>query len=144
MVATIINNKHTLKHRFKDFDLKNNHKLVFAARKGVKSKVFFDFAETIKMPEKDLAKILSISSRTITNYDKQQKKLQPLQSEHLLKLIALFDKGEETFGSIDEFNYWLKKPLWNSKETPLHWIITHGGVDLIMNELDRLTQAYPV
>jgi uncharacterized protein (DUF2384 family) len=132
MQATLTNNKHTVKTRFKSFDLKNNHKLVFAARKGVRSKIFFDFAETIKTSEKDLAKILGISPRTITNYDKQQKNLQPLQSEHLLKLIALFDKGEETFGSIDEFNYWLKKPFWNSKETPLHWIITHGGVDLVM------------
>jgi putative toxin-antitoxin system antitoxin component (TIGR02293 family) len=144
MPATLNNNKHRVKHRFKNFDLTNNHKLVFTARRGVKSKVFFDFAETIKMPEKDLAKILNISTRTIANYDKQQKTLEPLQSEHLLKLITLFDKGEETFGSVDEFNYWLRKPFWNSKETPMDWIITHGGVDLIINELDRLAKGYPV
>ena len=58
--------------------------------------------------------------------------------------FALFNKGEEIFGSIDEFNYWLKKPFWKSGETPMHWIITHGGVDLVMNELDRLAEGYPI
>ena len=144
MNASTLDNKHTIKRKFKNFNLTNNYSLVFSARKGIKTKVFYDFAATIKMSEKDLAKLLNVSPRTITNYDKQQKTLEPLQSEHLLKLIALFDKGEEIFGSIDEFNYWLKKPFWKSGETPMHWIITHGGVDLVMNELDRLAEGYPI
>ena len=144
MNVLTLDNKRTIKQKFKNFDLKNNYNLVFSARKGVKPKVFYDFAATIKMSEKDLAKLLNVSARTITNYDKQQKTLEPLQSEHLLKLIALFDKGEEIFGNIDEFNYWLKKPFWKSGETPMHWIITHGGVDLVMNELDRLAEGYPI
>ena len=64
--------------------------------------------------------------------------------EHLLKIIALFEKGEEVFGSIDEFNYWLNKPFWNSHETPLGWLNTSGGVDLVTDELDKLSQGYPV
>jgi putative toxin-antitoxin system antitoxin component (TIGR02293 family) len=144
MPAIITGNKDTIKYRFKNFDLKNNHSIVFSARKGIKVKVFYDFAETINMSEKDLAKMINISPKTITNYSNQQKTLEPLQSEHLLKLIALFDKGEEVFGSIDEFNYWLKKPFWGSKEIPLQWMVTHGGVDLVMNELDRLAQGYPI
>jgi hypothetical protein len=43
-----------------------------------------------------------------------------------------------------EFNYWLKKPFWNSKETPMEWIITPGGVDLLVEELEKLAQGYPV
>ena len=31
-----------------------------------------------------------------------------------VSLILLFEKGEELFGTIEEFNYWLKKPFWNS------------------------------
>ena len=69
--------------------------------------------------------------------------LAPAYSEHLLKLIALFEKGEDIFGNIDEFNYWLKKPLWNSEDKPSDWIVTQGGVDMIMEELDRLAQGYP-
>jgi uncharacterized protein (DUF2384 family) len=62
----------------------------------------------------------------------------------LLKLIALYGKGEEIFGNIDEFNYWLQKPFWNIKEKPIEWLITPGGVDLVSDELDRVSHAYVV
>ena len=96
------------------------------------------------MPEKMLASIINLSARTISNYSEQHKMLEPVNSEHLLKLISLYDAGETIFGSIDEFNYWLRKPLWNSKETPLDWITTPGGVDLVSDELANLAEGYPV
>jgi putative toxin-antitoxin system antitoxin component (TIGR02293 family) len=132
----------SIRKRFSRLNLKSAFELVFSARKGVRSRVFYEFADSIKMPEKNLAALLNISSRTISNYHEQQKPLEPLQSEHLLKLIALFSRGEEIFGSVDEFNYWLQKPLWNSAEKPIDWLITPGGVDLVMDELNRLAHAY--
>lgn len=134
----------TVHKRFKGLDLGNPYRLTMTARKGVKSKVFYDFADTIKMSEKSLANIINLSARTLSNYKAQQKVLEPVYSEHLLKLITLFEKGESTFGSIDEFNYWLKKPFWNEKERPLDWLVTPGGVDLLIKELDKLAQGYPV
>lgn len=134
----------TVHKRFKSLDVGNPYRLTMTARKGVKSKVFYDFADTIKMPEKSLAEIINLSARTLSNYKARQKLLEPVYSEHLLKLITLFEKGEFTFGSIDEFNYWLKKPFWNEKERPFDWLVTPGGVDLIIKELDKLSQGYPV
>ena len=138
------NDKYSVKNRFKNLNLSSSQAIVFSARKGLKPKIFYDFAEAIKMPEKLLAGILNLSARTISNYKGQQKVLEPVYSEHLLKLISLFEKGEEIFRNIDEFNYWLRKPFWNSQETPLDWINTPGGVDLVMEELDKLAQGYPV
>ncbi len=143
-VAVSADNKLSVRNRFKGLDLSNPHAIVSSARKGLKPKIFYDLADAIKMSEKSLASIIHLSSRTISNYKEQQKVLEPIYSEHLLKLIALYNKGEEIFGNIDEFNYWLKKPFWNSKETPMDWIITPGGVDLLMEELDKLAQGYPV
>jgi putative toxin-antitoxin system antitoxin component (TIGR02293 family) len=134
----------SIRVRFSNLDLKNAFAIVFSARKGIKPKVFYDFADSIKMSEKNLAILLNLSSRTISNYKEQQKPLEPAQSEHLLKLIALFGKGEEIFGNVNEFNYWLQKSFWNAKERPIDWLITPGGVDLIMDELDRLAHAYAV
>ena len=131
-------------NRFKGLGLDNPYKLTVAARKGVKPKVFYDFADSIKMSEKSLANIINLSARTLSNYKEQQKVLEPVYSEHLLKLIALFEKGEAIFGNVDEFNYWLKKPFWNAKETPMNWLITPGGVDLLIKELEKLAQGYPV
>ncbi|PWT74968.1 MAG: DUF2384 domain-containing protein [Bacteroidetes bacterium] len=135
----------SLKEKFDNLDLKSTFAIVFSARKRVKPKVFYDFADFIKMPEKDLATLLNLSARTINNYKKSHRLLEPVYSEHLLKLIALYLKGEEIFGNVGEFNYWLQKPFWNSKknERPLDWLITPGGVDLVGEELDRLAHSYP-
>lgn len=138
------NEKSSIKNRFKSFNLKSPHSIVSCACKGLKTRVFYDFAEAIKMPEKTLANIINLSSKTISNYNEQQKVLEPVYSEHLLKLITLYEKGEEIFGNLDEFNYWLKKPFWNSEEIPLSWMITTGGVDLLIEELNKLAQGYPV
>ncbi len=134
---------HSIRTRFSNLDTNSNYAIVFSARKGIRPKVFYDFADSIKMPEKKLATLINLSSRTISNYKDQQKSLEPVQSEHLLKLIALFGKGEELFGNIDEFNYWLQKPLWSSKEQPIDWLMTSGGVDLVNDEMDRLAHGYP-
>ena len=142
--VVFVTDNSSIKAKFKSLNLKSSHAIVFSARKGLKATVFYDFAETIKMPEKTLANILNLSARTISNYKKQQKLLEPVYGEHLLKLIALYEKGEEIFGNIDEFSYWLKKPFWSVEETPMSWIVTPGGVDLLMEELDKLAQGYPV
>ena len=96
------------------------------------------------MSEKSLAAIINLSARTLSNYQEQQKNLEPVYSEHLLKLISLYEKGETIFGNVDEFNYWLKKPLWNAKESPIDWLVTPGGVDLLIKELEKLAEGYPV
>lgn len=134
----------SIRKKFRNLDWENAFHLVSSARRGIKPKVFYDFSDSIKMSEKNLAVLLNLSSRTISNYKDQQKPLEPVQSEHLLKLIALFVKGEEIFGNVDEFNYWLQKPFWNAKERPLDWLITPGGVDLVFNELSRLAHSYAV
>jgi len=144
MKAVTNQNAGSLKNKFSNIDLASNFAIVLYAKKGLKTKVFYDFAEAIKMPEKNLAAIINLSSRTISNYKDSQKKLEPLYGEHLLKLIVLFEKGEQIFGNIDEFNYWLQKPFWNSSEKPMDWLNTSGGVDFLTEELDKLAQGYPV
>jgi putative toxin-antitoxin system antitoxin component (TIGR02293 family) len=135
--------QNSVRDRFSKLDLNSAFAIVFSARKGVKPKVFYDFAESIKMSEKNLALLLNLSSRTIGNYKARQKTLEPANSEHLLKLISLYALGEDIFGSIDEFNYWLQKPFWNAREKPIDWLVTPGGVDLVIDELGRLSHGYP-
>jgi putative toxin-antitoxin system antitoxin component (TIGR02293 family) len=144
-VKSVINQPNlSLKAKFTNLDIATNFAIVVSARKGLQPKVFYDFAEAIKMSERNLAALINLSSRTISNYKESQKKLDPLYGEHLLKLIALFEKGEQIFGNVDEFNYWLQKPFWNSSEKPSDWLGTGGGVDVLSEELDKLAQGYPV
>lgn len=129
---------------FKNQWIESDVQIFKHAKVGVDTGLFYAFAETIKMGNKSLASILHLSSRTISNYHQNKQTLEPVQGEHLLKLIALYDKGIELFGSVDEFNHWMNKPFWNSKEMPADWLITPGGIDLVMHELDRLGYGYPI
>ncbi len=142
MAATDVKQKSTVRRKFRNFDLSDEIKMVGAARKGISAEVFYIFARLIKMSEKSLAELLYIHPRTINNYREQEKNLAPVESEHLLRLIALFAKGEELFGNADEFNYWLQKPFWSTKEKPIDWLTTPGGVGLVSDELDRLAHGY--
>ena len=134
----------SLRTRFEKLAMDDHFKVFTAARKGIKTATFYAFAGSIKMSEKKLAGILNISPRTISNYKEKRKSLEPVEGEHLLKLIALYAKGEEIFGNIDEFNYWMEKPFWKFSEKPIDWLTTPGGTDLVMDELNRLTQSYAV
>lgn len=133
-----------VRKKFKNIDLKDQLSIVYSARKGIKPNVFYSFSDIAKIPESNLASLIHLHQRTIKNYKDQQKSLAPVESEHLLKLIALFIKGEELLGSVDDFNYWLQKPFWDSKEKPIDWLNTPGGVDLVSDELDQLSHGYAI
>lgn len=143
-LSEVVKIKNVVGSKFKHLTSRNGYAMIQSAHQGLQPKVFYDLAAAIKMPEKNLAALINLSARTISNYKEQQKVLAPIYSEHLLKLIHLFEKGENLFGNIDEFNYWLNKPFWNSKEKPADWMITPGGVDLLLKEMDKLAEGYPV
>lgn len=128
---------------YRNFVIQNDYSLVKKAKEGLDTDVFYSFAESIKMPEKILASVINLSPRTISNYRDSNKSLEPNHSEHLLKLISLFEKGREYLGNIDQFNDWLEKPFWNSEEKPSDFLNTSGGVDLLIDRLERMAQGYP-
>jgi putative toxin-antitoxin system antitoxin component (TIGR02293 family) len=130
----------SLQGRFNDIDSLPN--IVKAALKGVSPDVFYEFAKLIDMPDKYLAEMINTSARTISNYKEQKKKLEPVKGEHLLRLIALFKKGEEIFGNFYEFHGWLFKPQSYAIEIPGKLLVTPGGVDLVSQELDRVAYGY--
>lgn len=128
---------------YSNFVIQNNYSLVKKAKSGIATRVFYTFADSINLPEKVVASLLNLSPRTISNYRDAGKNLEAHHSEHLLKLIALFEKGKEYLGNIDEFNRWLKVPFWNTEEIPFDFLNTSGGVDLLSARLERMAQGYP-
>ncbi|ACU07880.1 hypothetical protein FIC_01432 [Flavobacteriaceae bacterium 3519-10] len=127
-----------------NFIMKDDYSLVKKAREGIDTKIFYSLAEQIKMPEKTLASVINLSPRTISNYREQNKDLDANYSEHLLKIINLYHLGQEIFGSLDEFTFWLQRPFYNSTEKPMDLMKTVGGVDLIAQEVEKLAQGYPL
>ncbi len=105
----------------------SNFELVVQAQKGVDAEMAFGISESLLMPEEDLSLILHLSTKTLKNYQKAEKRLNPIASEQVLKLNELRKKGEQIFGSIEAFNNWLKKPAIGLDEAiPYHFLKTSG------------------
>ncbi len=117
----------------------SSFELVVQAQKGVDVEMAFEVSASLLMPEEDLSLILHLSTKTLKNYQKAEKTLNPIASEQVLKLNELRKKGEQVFGSVEAFNSWLKKPAIGLDEAiPYHFLKTSGGIDLVMEELDTI------
>lgn len=119
--------------------IRNTLTIVLEARRGLTAETFFDVADASLLNQNLLADLLHISLKTFQRYRKDNKRLNPATSEHLLKLLALFQQGNEVFGSIDSFNRWLAKPAFGlGNQVPLELLETSGGIDLVMDQLLRI------
>jgi putative toxin-antitoxin system antitoxin component (TIGR02293 family) len=100
----------------------------------------FNDMVTIANYDKDFAAdLLDVSYKTITRYQKEEKKFSPLQSEYILKTIVLFHKGAKVFGNTDSFNRWLDKPAFGlGNRIPRTVITTVTGINFVMDELNRI------
>ena len=103
----------------------------------------FNDMVTVSDYDKDAAAgLLDVSYKTVTRYQKEKKKFSPLQSEYILKTIALFNKGNEVFGSTESFNRWLDKPAFGlGNRIPRTLIITVTGINHIIDELNRIAHG---
>lgn len=117
----------------------NDFLMANKARSGVNVSAFFDLLNVSGLSKEELASLLDVSFKTIQRYQKEGKKLNALNSEQLLKMIALYQKAEEVFGTLESFNRWLRKPAVGlGHQEPLQFMQTSGGIDLIYEELQRI------
>ena len=103
----------------------------------------FDDMLAVSNYDKDFAAgLLDISYKTVSRYQKEKKKLSPLQSEYILKTILLFNKGNQVFGNKESFNRWLDKPAFGlGNRIPRAFITTVGGINFIIDELNRIARG---
>jgi putative toxin-antitoxin system antitoxin component (TIGR02293 family) len=103
----------------------------------------FNDMVTVSNYDKDYAAdLLDVSYKTITRYQKEKKKFSPLQSEYVLKTIALYNKGEKAFGSAESFTNWLQKPAFGlGNRVPNSLIKTVTGINHILDELNRIAHG---
>lgn len=122
-----------------DVNSENHFNLVHKAQLGLHASAFFDLLEITKFTTEELSGLLNVSYKTVQRYHKENKLLSAQQSEQLLKLISLYQKAEEVFGSTDSFNQWLRKPAPGlGGHKPFSLIQTSGGIDLVLEELIRI------
>jgi putative toxin-antitoxin system antitoxin component (TIGR02293 family) len=85
-----------------------------------------------------MAEIMHTSSRNLRRYTTDMV-LSPAQSERAIELARLYSKGEDVFGSLDEFKQWMETSvlaLGNKK--PREFLDTSLGIDILLTELGRI------
>ncbi|MDR6784727.1 putative toxin-antitoxin system antitoxin component (TIGR02293 family) [Pedobacter africanus] len=115
-----------------DFDLLN------LARKGVSKKALLNLAKQISLTIQEVAGIMHISERTLQRYTPSTL-IKTEYAEKAIELARLYQRGKEVFGTMDNFNDWMKTPNYTlNGETPLHLLDTSIGFELILQTLGRI------
>jgi len=114
--------------------------IVKSSNAGVSSKIFSELVEISGISKRFLAEeVFDISLKTMMRYQKDNKKLNPRNSEIALKLMNLFRKGIEIFGTMISFMSWLNKEAYGlGDKLPINLMNTNTGIDLIEEELIRI------
>lgn len=115
-----------------DFDL------LKLARKGVSKKALVSLAKRISLTIQELAGIMHISERTLQRYTPATL-IKTEHAEKAIELARLYERGTEVFGTMDNFNDWMKTPNYTlNGETPLSLLDTSIGFELILQTLGRI------
>ena len=117
----------------------NPFQLTDTAEKGVSVSLFEPLVQQSGYSKAAIADFIRIDVRTISNYKNKNKHLTKTDAEHLLKLSDLFEKGNEVFGSTEEFVRWLGKLAYGlDNRTPEKLLRYISGIELIARELIRI------
>ncbi len=120
--------------------IKDSYSIVSNANSGVHAKVFYDLLAITGLSKHQLAEdLFGLSSKTFSRYKADDKHLSPRNSEMALKLISLYQKGLELFGSVDSFNRWMNKAAFGlGDQIPYNLVNTMTGMELVLEELIRI------
>ena len=102
--------------------------------------LFRNLLNLTKLHSKTLAEtVFEITPKTFTSYLDESKQLPRYMVEKVIKLQELYFKGIELFGTVGEFNIWMKKESYGlGLRVPLNLIGTITGIEMIWDELIRI------
>lgn len=107
-------------------------------RQGIPKKAIDNLIDKTGIPVNEMAVLMRLSDRTLRRYNANTL-LSPEQSERVVEISRLYSRGEEVFGSLENFKEWMSSTvmaLGNIKPKTL--LDTSLGIDILMNELGRI------
>lgn len=119
-------------------NLENKMDFWEVAIRGLTKISLSNLANYLSFSQKEIAKIISISPKTLQRY-KDTQYLNSSISEHVLKLAEIVAKGVNVFGDKDKFINWLQHPsLALSNKKPVELFENQYGIDMVLDELIRI------
>jgi putative toxin-antitoxin system antitoxin component (TIGR02293 family) len=115
--------------------------LVELGGKGIPKGAVSRLAKHLSIGLQEMAPLLAVNLRTIQRYN-DEKVFSRSVSERVLRIALVVSKGEEIFGSREQFNIWLKESNRAiSDKRPLDLLVSDFGIDLVLDELGRIEQG---
>ena len=119
--------------------LDDNFALLKLSREGISFSLFLEIVKSSAYSIKEWSRFLHIKERTIQRYKKESKTFEPIQSERIIEIVQLKEKGEDVFGSKEKFNKWMNSNIVAlGGIEPVTLLDSSFGIDILMNELGRI------
>jgi putative toxin-antitoxin system antitoxin component (TIGR02293 family) len=109
-----------------------------AIKQGLRAGALTDLLRVTGATQVDIAKWLDITEPTLRKHIQGSRELNQGLSEHIIQLFELFDKGLDTFGSLDEFKSWLKHYNPGIDAIPFDLLDTLTGISIVLTQLIRI------
>jgi putative toxin-antitoxin system antitoxin component (TIGR02293 family) len=118
--------------------LKNPMDLIELSRKGLSRAAVDLVAKKLSLTDREMARILNISERTFHRYTPETQ-LDTSSTERLLKLMLLYQHGEEVFTNLEDFKPWMRQSMRIfGDKSALDLLDTVTGFEWVDNVLSRI------
>lgn len=118
---------------------RNRSVLMQWVRGGIDYGIFQNMVSKFPFTSEEWSQFLHLSERTIQRYKKDEKNFDSLQSERILQIALLYQRGVEIFGDKDNFDFWLAtKNVALENIKPKELLDNAFGIALLEEELTRI------
>jgi putative toxin-antitoxin system antitoxin component (TIGR02293 family) len=118
--------------------LQNPLELIELSRRGISKSAVNLVASKIGLSGREIARILNISERTFHRYT-PDKQLDTNSTERLLKLMLLYQHGEQVFSNLEDFKPWMRQSMRIfGDKSALELLDTATGFEWVNNVLSRI------
>ena len=109
------------------------------SRSGITTSFVEDLMQKYAFSKADLARLIDVSPKTVDRHLVSEKLFTGLQAERLLRLAELYVQGVRVFGKREKFIKWLNSTIVAlDHTTPMSWLDTYHGIQMISDELGRI------
>ncbi len=123
--------------------IESDKAIIEHSRKGIEKQYIMEFLNETSITLRELASYLNVSMRMIQKKDFHDK-FSTSVSERALLIGKLYARGEEVFGSIENFHEWMntENPSMGYSK-PKSYLDTYSGTILVMNKLTGIEHGFP-
>lgn len=141
---TIVNN--FAKYQVSDTDRIEYHnffedkfKLNQIITSGLSYSLFESMQNKTSFTKDEWAGFLDVSVKTLDRYKEANKRFKALQSEKIISMIEVVDRGIDVLGDMGTFKRWLYSSIPALSNTkPIELLNTSYGKDLVLDELSKI------